>query len=212
MRKAEKLARMSGDRAAESLGKNRQRVDWPAPVRDPRFDGVSCLVGAATIEVDRIVRDPNQPRQEFSQESLERLAASLKSRGQLQPVRVRWDGDRYVLITGERRWRAAKIAGLPAIAAIIHEGELTDSQLLVIQLADHHEPLKPIEQARAFRSLMDRNGWTTRQLVEELNIALPGQVTFICGEWEVTVEGPDLSPAPIAAFLEEAARQLRPGP
>jgi len=66
---------------------------------------------AADIPVDRIDRDPEQPREEFDAEGLERLAQSLKTRGQLQPIRVRWDEGRgvYIIVCGERRWRAAKL-------------------------------------------------------------------------------------------------------
>ena len=149
-------------------------VQGPA---DARQQGVKRAKDAVLIEVGRIVRDPNQPREEFDEESLERLAQSMKTRGQLQPVRVRWDEEQgaYVMIAGERRWRAAKLAGLPTVAAVIHEGELTRGELLAIQLVENclRDDLRPIEQAHAFRDLMDENGWTTRQLAEELSIAQP---------------------------------------
>ena len=74
-----------------------------------RSQGYRRLESAAVIALDRIIPDPNQPRTEFDPESMERLAASLRERGQLQPIRVRWDdaADRYVVVVGERRWRAA---------------------------------------------------------------------------------------------------------
>ena len=181
MGRLDKLARESGENADESLGTTRQRVD-PAAVAvqgpaDARQQGVKRAKNAVLIEVGRIVRDPSQPREEFDEESLERLAKSMKTRGQLQPVRVRWDEEQgaYVMIAGERRWRAAQRAGLPTVTAMIQEGELTRGQLLAIQLVENclRDDLRPIEQAHAFRDLMDENGWTTRQLAEELSIAQP---------------------------------------
>jgi ParB family chromosome partitioning protein len=79
----------------------------------------------------------------------------------------------YVIIAGERRLRAAKMAGLKAVPCVIQEGELTESQRLVEQLAENiiRADLQPIEQARAFRRLMDLNGWSARQLARELHIA-----------------------------------------
>ena len=98
-------------------------------------------------------------------------------RGQLQPIRVRWDAEQglYVIVCGERRWRAARVAGLPSVAAVIVEGPLDASELLAIQLVENalREDLKPVEQAKAYRQLMDRNGWSTRQVSRELNIAQP---------------------------------------
>ena len=108
----------------------------------------------------RIVRDPNQPREEFDEESLDRLAQSMKTSGQLQPVRVRWDEGQgaYVMIAGERRWLAAQLAGLPTVAAVIHEGELSRGQLLAIQLVENclRDDLRPIEQAQR----LPRISWT----------------------------------------------------
>jgi hypothetical protein len=104
--------------------------------RPARLEGVRGDRSSAWIAVDRIERDPDQPREEFDEESLGRLAESLKSRGQLQPVRVRWVEERcvYVLIAGERRWRAAQRAGLKELQAVIHEGELAPEDRLGLQL------------------------------------------------------------------------------
>jgi hypothetical protein len=86
MGKLEKLIPASYDWGGESLGKNRHRVDRPATAaRGPsKYSGVARLVNVASIGVDRIVRDPNQPREEFDQEGVERLAASMQSKGQLR--------------------------------------------------------------------------------------------------------------------------------
>jgi ParB family chromosome partitioning protein len=142
-------------------------------------EGRRQLASAAVIEVDRIVADPNQPRVEFDEESLERLARSLKERGQLQPVRVRWDdaASRYVVVVGERRWRAAKRAGLETLACVVMTGDPAPDELLEDQLVENclREDLKPIEQARAFKSLLASRNLSQRQLAERLQV---GQATI----------------------------------
>jgi ParB family chromosome partitioning protein len=150
-----------------------------APAAGPRATpahlvGVIRSKDVSKIAVDRIDRDPAQPREEFDQESLERLAQSLQNRGQLQPIRVRWDAaqERYVIICGERRWRAAKMAGLDTLSCVIVEGDLTQQERLAVQLVENalREDLKPIEQGRAYKTLMEAQGWTVRELASELSI------------------------------------------
>ena len=101
----------------------------------------------------------------------------MKARGQLQPIRVRWDEERdqYIIVCGEHRWRAAEMAGLPTMSCIIMEGVIEPSELLALQLIENmlREDLRPIEQARAFKTLMERNGWSTRQLADALAIVQP---------------------------------------
>jgi ParB family chromosome partitioning protein len=136
--------------------------------------GVVRSKDVSQIAIDRIDRDPAQPREEFDPEGLEHLAQSLRQRGLLQPIRVRWDAaqERYIIICGERRWRAAKIAGLESLACVIVEGNLTHQERLAIQLVENalREDLKPIEQAQAYKTLMDAQGWSVRQLAAELSI------------------------------------------
>jgi ParB family chromosome partitioning protein len=127
--------------------------------------------------VDRIAADPDQPREEFDPEALQRLADSLRAKGQLQPIRVRWDEGRgaYIIICGERRWRAATMAGLETLHCVIVEGTVEPVELLAIQLVENalREDLRPVEQARAYRTLMDQKGWSTRQLAAELAVTQP---------------------------------------
>jgi len=155
------------------------RVDVPASASaaEQQREGRRRLETGALIRVDRIIRDPNQPRTEFDAEGLMRLAQSLKDRGQLQPIRVRWDDaeGRYVIVTGERRWRAAQLAGLEALACVVMTGPASAEDLLEDQLIENclREDLKPIEQARAYKSLMDSRGFSQRQLAERLQIGHP---------------------------------------
>ncbi|MGE3819745.1 MAG: ParB/RepB/Spo0J family partition protein, partial [Isosphaeraceae bacterium] len=114
--------------------------------------GVVRSKDVSQIAIDRIERDPTQPREDFDADALERLAQSLKTRGLLQPLRVRWDAglDRYVILCGERRWRAARMAGLESLACVIIEGDLSPQERLAVQLVENalREDLRPIEQAK----------------------------------------------------------------
>ena len=175
MAKEQDILSRFGANLAESMGAGRPtRPSTPTAPASSKHDGVSRLRAAAEIEVNRIVPDPDQPRTEFDPEAIARLAESLKTHGQIQPISVRWSDDmgRYLIVTGERRWRASIQAGRPTIAAIIIEGERTDSQVLEMQLVENclREDLQPIEQARAFRNLMNRNGWTAARLAEALQL------------------------------------------
>lgn len=136
--------------------------------------GVTKSGNAMDIEIGRIVGDPGQPRTEYIQESLERMADSLKRRGQIQPLRVRWDAelDRYVIITGERRWRAAAMAGLATLACVVHEGQLSEGERRAIQLTENtlREDLRPMDQAKAIQALMIANGWTAGETAANLSL------------------------------------------
>jgi ParB family chromosome partitioning protein len=125
------------------------------------------------IPADKIQRD-DQPREEFDEESLDRLADSIKTKGQLQPIRVRWDEGRgaYVIVSGERCWRAAVRARIPTLSCVVHEGKLDQAELLTLQLIENalREDLRPVEQARAFRKLMEAHGWSGNRLAQELAI------------------------------------------
>ena len=144
------------------------------PASPSRHDGVSRAKDVCIIPLGRIERDPGQPREEFDEEPLRRLADSLKERGQLQPIGVRWDQGRgaYVIVYGERRWRAAGLAGMAAVSAVVLEKSLAAEELLVVQLVENavREDLRPVEQARAYRRLMDAKGWSTRQVARELSV------------------------------------------
>lgn len=139
-----------------------------------RLQGVAKSKDAFQIPTEKIQPDPDQPREDFDEDAIVRLAESLKSRGQLQPIRVRWDEDRgsYVIVMGERRWRAATRAGLPMMSCVIHDGPVEASELLALQLVENalREDLSALEQAKAFRKLMEANGWSGNQLAKELAI------------------------------------------
>jgi ParB family transcriptional regulator, chromosome partitioning protein len=178
MGKLDELLRSGASNIAESMGAGVTRGPGAAPLSTSstpaQWQGVAKNKNAVEIPLEKIAPDPNQPREEFDEDALNRLAESLKTRGQLQPIRVRWDGGRgaYMILIGERRWRAAKLAGLPTVSAVVVEGAIDPAELLAIQLIENclREDLKPIEQAKAFKALMERNGWTVRQVAQELAI------------------------------------------
>ncbi len=146
----------------------------PRSALERQAEGRRRLDSAAVIRVDRIAADPLQPRTEFDPDALARLAGSMKDRGQLQPIRVRWDdaSGRYVVVVGERRWRAARVAGLQTLACVVVSGDVAPEDLLEDQLIENclREDLKPIEQARAYKSLMTSRGLSLRALAERLQV------------------------------------------
>jgi ParB family chromosome partitioning protein len=132
------------------------------------------LPSFGTLQIDQVVSDPQQPRVEFAQEALTRLADSIREHGQLAPIRVRWSDElgKWVIIAGERRWRAAKLAGLPTIECYFQTDELSPSEVLEQQLIENllREDLKPVEEARAYAALMELNGWNGKQVAETLRV------------------------------------------
>jgi ParB family chromosome partitioning protein len=114
--------------------------------------------GSTEIPVDRIRTNPRQPRQQVDQTELEALAVSIREHGVLQPILVTEILDGYQLVAGERRFRASQLAGLERIPAIVRQ--LADREQLEIALVENlqREDLGPIEEAHAFRSLVDEFG------------------------------------------------------
>ena len=116
--------------------------------------------GPTEIPISRIVANPWQPRQQMSEEGLQALAASIAEHGVLQPIVVTETLDGYRLIAGERRLRAARLAGLERIPAVIRQ--LADHQHLELALVENlqRSDLGPMEEAQAFRQLIDEFGFT----------------------------------------------------
>lgn len=130
----------------------------------PQAVGVADLIDAKQISLERIEPDPDQPRTSFDSEALEELAASIRLEGILQPIAVRYDAARdvYIIIHGERRWRAAALAGLESIPAIVRDVE--GERVLLQQLMENivREDLNALDRAQALRALkeqMDSAPW-----------------------------------------------------
>lgn len=126
------------------------------------------------IESKLIDTNPNQPRKHFDEDALNELAVSIKNYGVIQPILVcPKEGGRYELIAGERRLRASKMAGLSFIPAIVKR--FTESEMAEIALIENlqREDLNPIEEARAYRSLMEKYGFTQEELADKLGKSRP---------------------------------------
>ena len=132
----------------------------PAPVSKASTDAV------LQIGVSAIHPNPYQPRQHFHPERLKELAESIKVHGIVQPIVVRKQGDRYLLIAGERRWRAASLAGIPTVPAIVRE--VPDDQVLELTLIENiqREELNPVEVAEALSRLATDANLTHEQIAE----------------------------------------------
>jgi ParB family transcriptional regulator, chromosome partitioning protein len=120
--------------------------------------------GIQEIEVQRIAPSPVQPRHHFDPESLEELAGSIREHGVLQPVIVAREGVGYTLIAGERRWRAAKIAGLTTIPALVKEASPESALELALVENLQRADLTPLEEANAYRELVDTFSLTHEQV------------------------------------------------
>ncbi|MBI5852575.1 MAG: ParB/RepB/Spo0J family partition protein [Planctomycetes bacterium] len=131
------------------------------------------------IDLTRLIANPFQPRREFAPGEIEELAASIRTAGVLQPILVRPVGDRYQIVAGERRWRAAKLAGLERIPALIRT--ISDQQSAVFGLVEnlHREDLNPIEKARAFRSIQGLTKSTQDEVARQVGLDRSTVANFV---------------------------------
>lgn len=124
-----------------------------------------------SLPVEQIRPNPNQPRRDFEPEAMLELTRSVKAKGVVQPLIVRQiDGDRsYEIVAGERRWRAAQAAGLHRVPVVIRD--YSDTEVLEIGIIENIQraDLNPVEEAMAYRQLMDRFGHTQEKLAEALS-------------------------------------------
>ncbi|MFI1787434.1 ParB/RepB/Spo0J family partition protein [Streptomyces olivaceoviridis] len=122
-----------------------------------------------TIPIGKIDRDPGQPREHFDEAALQELAASMKKLGQLQPINVRYNEDtkRYTIIMGERRWRAAQMAGLTQMKAVVMHGVGDGRETFAMAVAENvgRADMTPVEEAKAFHKLAEA-GYTVDEIAE----------------------------------------------
>jgi len=120
------------------------------------------------ISIDRIVPGRHQPRKSFDDERIEELADSIREHGLIQPIVVAQRGDRYEIVVGERRYRAAKIAGLKEIPSFIKD--LSESGALELALIENiqRQDLNPIEEATAYRLIVEREHLTQEELSKRI--------------------------------------------
>ena len=166
--------------------------------------GLSALLGeelppqveatSSDIDIDLIEPNPEQPRTRFAEANLEELAQSIRVNGVVQPIVLRQVGGRYQIVAGERRWRASQRAGLRKIPAVVKE--VSDEKLLELALVENiqRQELNPIEEAKAYRKLIDTIGLTQDEVAERVGkertvvttsmrlLRLPGEIQRVIEE------------------------------
>jgi ParB family chromosome partitioning protein len=152
---------MSADRPGKGLGMGLQALLGEA-ARAPASEGqqAESRGGVREIDMARIRRNPDQPRIRFDEAALDELAQSVRERGVLQPILLRDDVETYMIVAGERRWRADQKAQLHTIPAIVRDvDESTIAELALIENIQR-EDLNPLEEAEGYRQLIHKHGHT----------------------------------------------------
>jgi ParB family transcriptional regulator, chromosome partitioning protein len=150
------------------------------------------------IALDKLMVDPAQPRKFFLKDAIERLASSIVVRGVLQALRVRWDEERqcWLIVTGESRYRAAKLAGLTDVPCLVIDGELSEADILADRLTENmvRQDLSPIDEANGLMRLKLLKGCTAKALAQEYGfsgasiargealLSLPAQIQQMVGD------------------------------
>lgn len=124
--------------------------------------------GVLEVELEKIQPNPSQPRKSFSQETLLELADSIKNQGVISPVLVKPQGDGYVIVAGERRFRASQLAGKKTLPVIIRD--LSEEETLEIALVENiqRQDLTAMEEAKAYRQMMDRLNCTQQDVADKV--------------------------------------------
>ena len=175
MSKANKLREKFGAQIRESVGGGNESkptvLDHPS--RNLKFEGTSRAAGFTNIPLQKIEAD-EQHREHFDQEELEQLADSLNSKGLIAPIVVRWEQARkkYIIIAGERRFRAAKLCAWKEIKCDVKPDSISLGDIAEIQLAENlaRKNLNAIEMAKAFHDVIEKNGYTARELSKKVGV------------------------------------------
>ncbi len=155
-----------GDKSRKALGKGLSALlpSRSAPASAPPEAPVHKAADPTHAEIDQIDANPSQPRTHFRQERLEELAQSIRVNGIIQPLIVRRAGTRYELVAGERRWRAARLAGLTTVPVVVQD--FAEDRLLELALIENiqREDLNPMETAHAFDRLVRELGLSHEEI------------------------------------------------
>ena len=194
----------------------------PSDVAPSSAAGLASRPGIEEVSINQIDPNPYQPRNRFDEESLAALTASIRELGVLQPILVRQVSDeRYAIIAGERRWRAAKRAGLQFLPVIVRQvnDELTLQHALVENL--HRDDLNPLEEAAAYQQLVEDFDLTQEEVAHKVGksrsavanllrlFQLPPQVQRLVAEGRVSAgHAKALLGTPDRAFQESLARRV----
>lgn len=168
-------------RGLASLFGDYDEYDTKAPEQETKEKVVTKIVevekvinrGAEEISITLIDRNPNQPRKNFDEKALKELAQSIKVHGIIQPITVAQKGDRFVIVAGERRWRASQLAGLKTIPCIVKN--YSDREISEISIIENlqREDLNPIESARAIKQLIDNFSLTQEEVADRIGKSRP---------------------------------------
>jgi ParB family transcriptional regulator, chromosome partitioning protein len=170
-----------------------------APAGEPAAEAAGNATGGVVVPIGSIDANPLQPRSVFQPERLRELADSILANGIIQPLIVRTKGERYELIAGERRWRAAKLAGLTEVPVVIQN--LVDERVLEVSLIENiqREDLNPIEVAEAFDRLCREMGMSHEEIAKRTGkerstvtnmirlLRLPEQVQVLLAERKLSM-------------------------
>ena len=158
--------------AKKALGKGLGAIIKETPVlakEEKRGEAPGNVSRETSIRISLIEPNRKQPREQFREESLGELADSIKKYGVLQPLLVKKKGMMYEIIAGERRWRAAKLAGLKEVPVIVKEFDPKEAAEIAIIENIQREDLGPVEEARAYQSLMEEFGLTQEEVAERVS-------------------------------------------
>ena len=161
--------------------------------------------GTDEVEIDRIAPNPDQPRTQFKKEEIEELAASIEKDGLLQPILVRQMADgTYQIIAGERRWRAARMANLSDVPAVIIEAD--DKKAMELALIENlqRQDLNPLEEALGYQTLMNEYGLTQEEAAGRVGKSRPAVANALrlCPEVQERVRKGELSAGHARAILQ----------
>ena len=144
------------------------------PVAPPQPAQASKNEGPRSeVEIDKISPSPFQPRRTFDEIKLQELAMSIRNQGIIQPLVVRPKGERFELIAGERRWRAAMKAGLERVPVVVREASDHDALQLALIENLQREDLNPIEEATGYRRLQEEFTWSQEEVAEKVGKSRP---------------------------------------
>ena len=165
---------MNQPKRPPALGRGLGALIPQVPQVAPPVEGPAAPAGPALrhLPIELVVPNPEQPRKHFEPALLRELADSIKQHGILQPVVVSphpHDPGHYILIAGERRWRAAQLAGQHEVPAVVRDTPESDRLELAVLENLQRLDLSPIEEAQAYRQLMDVRGYTQEQLAERIS-------------------------------------------
>ncbi len=182
---------------------------------DPNLDFTQQKGGVTAVPLHRVEPNPLQPRKEFDPEAMQALADSIAEHGLIQPLTVRETGNGYYqIIAGERRWRAARMAGLEEIPVLIIDAD--DRKVMELALVENlqREDLNPMEEAQGYRTLMEEYGLTQNETAQRVGksrsaVANALRLLSLSDELAAMVREGELSPGHARALLGLKSEKLR---